>query len=117
QVPQNPKTTFNVGIIEGGTSVNMIAAEASALLDMRSTDVATLEHLTNQVRTVIEQHTGEGLRAEIEVVGERPAGEGNPTDPLVLLAGEALRWVGIEPRYGSSSTDANIPISLNIPAV
>jgi len=117
QVPQGPKTTFNVGTIEGGTSVNTIAAEASALLDIRSADARTLDQLARQIRTVIEQQTGVGLQTEIEVVGERPAGERSLDDPLVLLAGEALRWVGIEPRYGISSTDANIPISLNIPAV
>jgi tripeptide aminopeptidase len=117
QVPQSPKTTFNVGMIEGGTSVNTIAAEASALLDMRSTDAEVLKQLAKQARTIIAQHTGVGLQTEIEIVGERPAGERSLTDPLVLLAGDALRWVGIEPRYGVSSTDANIPISLNIPAV
>lgn len=117
QVPQHPKTTFNVGMIEGGTSVNTIAAEASALLDMRSIDVAALTHLAGQARQIIEQRAGAGLRTEIKVLGERPAGARSLNDPLVQLAGETLRWLGIEPHYGSSSTDANIPISLNIPAV
>lgn len=117
QVPQNPKTTFNVGIIEGGTSVNTIAAEASALLDMRSIDVESLNRLAKQAREKIEQSAGAGLSTEIEVLGERPAGERNLSDSLVQLAGEVLQWLGMEPRYGSSSTDANIPISLNIPSV
>lgn len=117
QVPQSPKTTFNIGTIEGGTSVNTIAAEASALLDMRSIDVETLNQLAEKVRGLIEQRTGPGLQAEIEVLGERPAGQRSLSDPLVRLASEVLSWLGMEPRYGSSSTDANIPISLNIPAV
>jgi tripeptide aminopeptidase len=117
QVPQKPKTTFNVGVIEGGTSVNTIAPSASALLDMRSPDLEALNRLAERAREIIEQHAGSGLSTEIEVLGERPAGERSLSDPLVQLAGEALRWLGIEPRYGSSSTDANIPISLNIPAV
>lgn len=117
QVPHQPKTTFNVGVIEGGTSVNTIAAEASALLDMRSTDVEALNTLAEQVRQLIEQRAGPGLQTRIEVLGERPAGALSLDDPLVQLAGEALHWLGIEPRYGSSSTDANVPISLNIPAV
>ncbi len=117
QVPLSPKTTFNVGTIEGGTSVNTIAAEASALLDLRSTDVATLNRLAEQARALIEQHVGAGLRVEIAVLGERPAGQRSLSDPLVQLAGETLRWLGVEPRYGTSSTDANIPISLNIPSV
>lgn len=117
QVPPTPKTTFNVGVIEGGTSVNSIAAEASALLDLRSTDVEALNALAQQARQVIEQRAGRGLQARIDVLGERPAGERRLDDPLVQLAGETLHWLGIEPRYGSSSTDANIPISLNIPTV
>ena len=53
----------------------------------------------------------------MEVLGERPAGERSQSDPLVQLAAEALIWLGMEPKYGAASTDANIPISLNIPAV
>lgn len=117
QVPHSPKTTFNIGTIEGGTSVNTIAAEASALLDMRSTDIEVLNRLAEQARALIEQRAGAGLQVQIEVLGERPAGQRSLTDPLIQLADETLRWLGIEPRYGTSSTDANIPISLNIPAV
>ncbi|HLH62020.1 MAG TPA: M20/M25/M40 family metallo-hydrolase [Ktedonobacteraceae bacterium] len=117
QVPQAPKTTYNVGIIEGGTSVNTIAAHATALLDMRSTDVAALNRLADEVRTIIEQRAGPGLQVEIEVLGERPAGELSRSHPLVQLAAEAITWIGIKPVYEASSTDANIPISLHIPAV
>ena len=116
-VPQQPKTTFNVGIIEGGTSVNTIAAHASALLDIRSTDITALNHVADEVRTIVAQRAGTGLTTEIEVLGERPAGERSQSDPLVQLAAIAISWLGIEPSYGASSTDANIPISLNIPAV
>ncbi len=117
QVPKEPRTTFNVGVIEGGTSVNTIAASASALLDMRSVDVVALDHLAEQARSCIVQHVGAGLRTEIEVLGERPAGKRSRTDPLVQLAAQALRWLEIEPQYVASSTDANVPISLDIPAV
>src|SRR5437588_12165788 len=117
QVPQQPKTTYNVGIIEGGTSVNTIAPRATALLDLRSTDIAALNQVADQVRTIVEQRTGPGLQTEIEVLGERPAGERSQADPLVQLAAEAITWLGMEPKYGASSTDANIPISLDIPAV
>jgi tripeptide aminopeptidase len=115
QVPQEPKTTYNVGIIEGGTSVNTIASHASALLDMRSTDSAALDRIADQVRAIVEQRAD--LQTEIEVLGERLAGARSSSDPLVQLASQALSWLGIEPRYRSASTDANIPISLNIPAV
>lgn len=116
-VPSEPKTTFNVGVIEGGTSVNTIAAHASALLDMRSIDVAALNRLASQVRTIMERYNGEGLQTEIEILGERPAGGRSRSDPLVSLAAQTLAWLGIEPEYGASSTDANIPLSLAIPAV
>jgi len=116
-VPQQSKTTFNVGIIEGGTSVNTIAAHASALLDVRSTAITALNRVADEVRTIVAQRAGAGLTTEIEVLGERPAGERSQSDPLVQLAAAAITWLGIEPSYGASSTDANIPISLNIPAV
>jgi acetylornithine deacetylase/succinyl-diaminopimelate desuccinylase-like protein len=117
KVPQEPKTTFNVGTIEGGTSINTIAAHATALLDMRSTDISALEQLANQARAIIEERAGPGLQTEIEVLGERPAGSSQLTDPLVVLAARALSWLDIEPEYSAASTDANIPLSLNIPAV
>ncbi len=117
EVPQQPKTTFNVGIIEGGTSVNTIAPYATALLDLRSSDITALDRLADEVRTIVEQRAGAGLQTEIEVLGERPAGERSLSDPLVKLAAAAIAWIGLEPNYQASSTDANIPISLNIPAV
>ena len=117
QVPQQPKTTYNVGIIEGGTSVNTIAPRAAALLDLRSTDVAALNRVADEVRIIVEQRAGPGLQTEIEILGERPAGELSRSHPLVQLAAGAITWLGIEPTYEASSTDANIPISLNIPAV
>jgi tripeptide aminopeptidase len=117
EVPQQPKTTFNIGLIEGGTSINTIAPHASALLDLRSTDSAALNQIADQARRTIEQSVGLGLSTEIAILGERPAGMRSQSDPLVQLAAEAITWVGREPKYEASSTDANIPISLNIPAV
>jgi tripeptide aminopeptidase len=117
EVPQQPKTTFNVGLIEGGTSINTIAPHASALLDLRSTDSAALNQIADQARRTIEQSVGLGLSTEIAILGERPAGMRSQSDPLVQLAAEAITWVGRKPKYEASSTDANIPISLKIPAV
>src|SRR6266568_1242508 len=117
EVPQQPKTTFNVGIIEGGTSVNTIAPYATALLDLRSTDITALEQIADKMRKIVEQRAGSGLQTEIEVLGERPAGEHSQSDPLVQLAAAAISWIGLAPKYQASSTDANIPISLHIPAV
>jgi tripeptide aminopeptidase len=116
-VPRTPRTTYNVGVIEGGTSVNTIAPSASALIDMRSIDVNALDDLAERVRQVIEQRAGEGLSVEIEVLGERPAGQRSLSDPLVQLASQTLSWLGVEAKYGVGSTDANIPMSLNIPSI
>ena len=116
-VPSEPKTTYNVGTIEGGTSINTIAASASALIDMRSVGVAELDVLSDQVKTIIETKAGEGLETHIEVVGERPAGGREPNDPLIQKAMEVLRDLGFTPELRAGSTDANIPFSQNIPAV
>lgn len=117
KVPADPKTTFNVGMIEGGTSVNTIAASASALIDLRSVDDRVLDQLVEQAQTTIMHQAGIGLQTSIEVLGNRPAGRRSEQDPLVQMALNAVRWVGLEPRCVASSTDANIPISLDIPAV
>jgi acetylornithine deacetylase/succinyl-diaminopimelate desuccinylase-like protein len=117
EVPKTPKTTFNVGIIEGGTSVNTIAPEASAILDLRSTDVNALHQLAAKVRTIVEQKAGPRLETQIEILGERPAGTISQSDPLVVLAATTLSCLGIHPIYAASSTDANVPISMHIPAI
>ena len=117
KVPAEPKTTYNVGLIEGGVSINTIAPKASALIDMRSTSEQELEKLATQVAEIIACSPEPGLTAQIEVLGKRPAGARDRSDPLVRLASEVLIWLGYEPEYHAASTDANIPISLGIPTV
>ena len=117
EMPSEPKTSFNVGTIEGGVSVNTIAPSASALIDMRSADPGALEALVSRVGDIVKTAAGPGLQASVEVLGERPAGEVTLLHPLVLAAGEAVRAIGIEPIFDASSTDANYPISLGIPSV
>lgn len=116
-VPSLPKTTYNVGVIEGGTSVNTIAPSASATIDMRSVDAASLRRLVDQVGQIATSAAGDGLDVDVEVLGERPAGAIPVDHPFVQGAGAVLRALGMEPVYEASSTDANIPISLGIPAV
>jgi tripeptide aminopeptidase len=116
-VPAEPKTTYNIGTIEGGTSINTIAPDASALVDMRSVDAGELNKLVDRVGQIVATAGGEGLTADVDVLGERPAGVCPRTHPLVIAAGNVLRQVGFEPVFDASSTDANIPISLGIPAV
>ena len=112
-----PGATPRGELMGGGTSVNTIAPRATALLDVRSTDIIALDRVAGEVRTIVEQRAGPGLQTEIEVLGERPAGERSQSDPLVQLAAAAITWIGLAPKYQASSTDANIPISLHIPAV
>ncbi len=119
QPPRQPKTTYNVGVIEGGTSINTIAQEASLLLDLRSEDSAALADLVAAVVALVQQFARlPQVSVTMEMIGNRPAG-GIPADtPLVQWAEVALRFVGRPyPHFITSSTDANIPLSLGYTAV
>jgi len=118
EVPKDPKTTFNIGTIHGGTSVNAIAEEAVALIDMRSVAQAELDRLNAQALRIFEETAAEfDCRLELEKVGDRPAGSMPADHPLATTAAAVLREMGREPKFSSSSTDANIPLSLGIPAI
>ncbi|MGN6814271.1 MAG: M20/M25/M40 family metallo-hydrolase [Thermomicrobiales bacterium] len=116
-VPHEPKTTFNVGLIEGGVSVNTIAPTASLVLDMRSIDPAALAYLVEQVEAIARQATRDQVRVQSQVIGDRPAGRLAPAAPLMQTTLAVLRELGIEPTLDASSTDANVPLALGIPAI
>lgn len=116
-VPGDPKTTYNVGMIDGGVSVNTIAPRASALVDMRSVDARELQRLAERVGQLARDADGNGVSVEIEVLGERPAGQTPRAHWLVGTAGDILRRLGMQPIFDASSTDANVPMSLGIPAI
>jgi acetylornithine deacetylase/succinyl-diaminopimelate desuccinylase-like protein len=116
-VPTEPKTTFNVGLIDGGVSVNTIAPRASAVIDMRSVDPGALANLASEVEAIIGRRQTDQISTSIEVLGERPAGWTPPSAGIVQTASAILRRLGIEPMLNASSTDANIPISRGIPAI
>lgn len=117
EVPREPRTTFNVGTISGGTSINTIAAHCEALVDMRSIDKEALDQLAAQVRTIVESRSSSKVSITIEELGERPAGHLDKSHRLVQQAMDAVAWAGGAPSLDSSSTDANIPLSRGIPAV
>lgn len=126
ETPAEPKTTFNVGRIGGGTSVNSIAAEAWLEVDLRSSDPAQLSALDARVnaafdRALADENSRWGdrgrLRMDKELVGNRPAGRTDSTSPIVAAAIAASRAAGLEAALEEGSTDANIPMSLGIPAV
>lgn len=125
--PRDPRTTFNVGRIEGGTSVNAIPGSATMEVDLRSAAQAELQRLDAFFRRAMRDAADEEnarrragdplLKLKVNLIGERPMGE-TPTDsPLVELALEATRMLGFEPRLDQASTDSNLPISLGIPAI
>lgn len=117
RLPREPRTTMNIGTIQGGTGVNVLAAEAKCELDLRSEDPAALAKLVSQVEDVILHWSHEGVKIQAGIIGERPAGEILADHPLVNLAVECLREQGVEATLTTGSTDANIPLSKNIPAI
>ena len=117
EVPKHPRTTYNVGLITGGTSVNTIASSASAVVDMRSIDALALRDLTERVRSLAHEQRSNEIGVEIEVLGERAAGATPQGAALVVTACDALRALDIDPILDASSTDANAAIGAGIPAV
>jgi tripeptide aminopeptidase len=125
--PKEPRTTFNVGRIEGGRSVNAIPSEASMEVDLRSAAEVELQRLDAFFRRAMKDAIDEEnatrragdplLKLKVDLIGERPTGETPADSPLVELAMEATKLIGIEPRLDQSSTDSNLPISLGIPAI
>lgn len=113
----SPRTTYNIGLIEGGQSINSIATEAAFWLDMRSEATGTLAAFEQSVRADIASLTTDEVKFGVEVVGDRPAGS-IPTDhPLVLLALDALARVGVRGTLETGSTDGNVPLSEGCPTV
>jgi tripeptide aminopeptidase len=127
KVPQQPKTTFNVGVVSGGTSVNSIPYEMQMVVDMRSTDCGELKKVDDQflaiVREAVEEEnavrsTREGrITADTQLIGDRPCGETPEHSPIVQTTAAVVRAFGLKPTFGISSTDSNIPMSMGIPAV
>ncbi len=117
QLPKRPRTTFNVGVISGGTSINTIAAQASFELDLRSEDPAALQSLIRSAETLFEQANRPGVQIQAEIIGQRPAGEISQNHSLAKLASKALRTQGVQPQFNIGSTDANIPLSRGLPCV
>lgn len=122
----DPKTTFNVGVVAGGTSVNTIAAEASMQIDIRSNKQDTLMASEREILAAIDrgvQETnarwnGPGVQLERRLAGDRPAGATDPESALVRMAVAATAAVkGERPKLMTESTDANAAIVLGIPAI
>jgi acetylornithine deacetylase/succinyl-diaminopimelate desuccinylase-like protein len=115
--PDSPRTTYNIGMIDGGQAINAIATEASLWLDMRSEKQEALADLRDRVYAVITRLEHPGLRFSVEVVGDRPAGSIARAHPLVRGALNALEQVGIRGALEVGSTDGNIPLHEGCPTV
>ena len=126
EVPANPKTTFSVGRIGGGTSVNAIAAESWMEVDMRSADAASLKSLDERFRRAMSlaldaenarwKDRGK-LTVDVALVGERLAGRTPAASPIVEAAASVTRALGLVPQLQEGSTDANHPMGLGVPAI
>lgn len=126
-VPYAPRTTFSVGQVEGGTSVNAIAAQATMVVDLRSESPAALDTLDRRFRRAVAQGVeaehqrwpGQGSRLSVEIqpIGRRPAAAQSDTSAVVRATVAAADRLGFIPALGSGSTDANYPMSLGIPSV
>jgi acetylornithine deacetylase/succinyl-diaminopimelate desuccinylase-like protein len=126
EVPKQPKTTFNVGRVGGGTSVNAIPFEAWMEVDMRSADPASLKAVDDKFNAAVKQAVEEEnqrwgnrgpVTAAAELVGVRPAGQTPKDSPIVQTAMSVSRAMQIEEQLRESSTDSNVPMSLGIPGI
>ena len=127
QVPADPRTTYNIGRIEGGESVNVIPKSASLDIDLRSASefellrleeflMAAVDHAVID-ENVLRAASGVKLRSEITMIGDRPSGETPLNAPIVKTAIAASRALGVNPILNRASTDSNIPIKLGVQAI
>lgn len=126
QVPKFPKTTFNVGRIGGGTSVNSIPFEGWMEVDMRSADPAALAAIDGSIQKAVDAAVAEenrrwntpGMISVVkELVGDRPAGSTREDSPIVKAGLDAAAALGLTAELGEGSTDSNTPMSMQIPAI
>ena len=125
EVPSDPKTTFNVGRVGGGTSVNSIPFEAWFEMDMRSASASALQAIDARFHRAVDESVKEEdarwkksvLSVDKALVGNRPAGQTPASSPIVQAAVSVTRALGFPVTLDEGSTDANIPINLGIPAI
>jgi len=128
RVPSTPRTTFNIGQISGGTSVNSVPHEASLKVDLRSENEDELLRLESALRECVAAGARDEMEAsrdrskgklewKLDLLGSRPGGELAAGSPLLAALRAADEFVGNESRQERASTDANIPLSVGIDAI
>jgi len=126
-IPSGPRSTYNFGLIEGGTSVNSIPSRAAVKVDLRSEEEGDLARLESALREAVQSGlsdeisatgaTGDALQWNFRLLGTRPAGKLPDDSPLLATIRSVDRYLGNVSRLEKSSTDANLPLSVGIPAV
>jgi acetylornithine deacetylase/succinyl-diaminopimelate desuccinylase-like protein len=123
---QGLRTSYNVGVLRGGTSVNSIPFESVMEVDMRSVSAERLAEVDSifhwAMRKALEEQnalrrSGPALTLVADLVGDRPSGVLDPSAPIVQRAMAAVRYLGLEPGLESGSTDSNVPIARGLPAI
>ena len=127
QVPTSPKTTYSASVVGGGVSVNSIPSEVFLEVDLRSADAEELAKLDAQLHAIVDRAVSEenstrdtskgSITVSYKKIGDRPAGHTDEKSPLASGAADAARALGYTPKFIAVSCDANIPMSLGIPAL
>lgn len=125
-VPKQPKVSYNVGVVSGGTSVNSIPFEVAMEIDMRSVSPVELKKIDAQFKAIVDEAVNEEnaarattfgrITADVKLIGDRPSGITLPETAELRQVAATMRTFDKVPLWETSSTDANIPISLGIPA-
>lgn len=116
QVPASPKTTYNIGTLTGGTTVNSIAEQADMTIDLRSESMSSLLKLDANIAAIIQRHTTPAVQITSTLIGDRPCSDAVLTAPLYDRIYTIRRAQGLATTWRAGSTDANIPLSMGIPA-
>ncbi len=122
ELPESPRTTIGVGHISGGTSINSIPGTAAALIDLRSTDPEELAKTEQSMHSIVNAlRSGladpKQVEVRIEVIGDRPAGALPSDSPLLQTVQAVDRHLNLSTEQKLGSTDANLPLSLGLPAI
>ena len=121
KMPEEGKTTQNVGVIQGGTSVNTIAQQAEMLYEFRSDRRENLQLMEEHLQAAVAFYRAKGAQINVELIGDRPcSGSVDPAQHKAMIdrtAAAVRRHFGADPRLRTASTDCNIPLSVGIPAI
>lgn len=121
KVPEGGKTTYNVGVISGGTSVNTIAQQAEMLYEFRSDDRDALAVMERHLTAAVEFYRAKGVGVQVDLIGERPCtGDVDQAAEQALMdraAAAAKEYFGADVTFSAGSTDCNVPLSVGIPSV